>query len=106
MTVPELCRLISGQTILTLDVQEHALLMTSDPALRLAVESTQVGEPHAADGQHGLAVTAADFKTPVLTLKTQTQTYCQALHHYYRRTLKIHTSSNSVRYCSSEVNLC
>lgn len=58
--------------ILTLNVQEHALLMAPDPAERLAVKPTQVAELHAADGQHRLAVTTTDFKTPVLTLKTQT----------------------------------
>lgn len=58
---------------LTFNVQEHALLMTSDPAERLAVKSTQVGEPHAADGQHRLAVTPTNFKPPILALRTQTQ---------------------------------
>lgn len=47
--------------------------MTSDPAERFAVESAQVGEPHAADGQHRLAVTTADLEPPVLALRTQTQ---------------------------------
>lgn len=46
--------------------------MTSDPAERLTVKATQVGEPHAADCQHRLAVTTADFKTSILALKTQT----------------------------------
>lgn len=58
--------------ILTLNVQKHALLMTSDPAECLAVEAAEVGEPHAADCQHRLAVTAADFKAAVLPLETQT----------------------------------
>lgn len=64
--------------------------MPADPAEGLAVKPTQVAEPHAADGQHRLAVTPADFKTPVLTLKTQTHqhdlllsitTTCSAIPH-------------------------
>lgn len=45
--------------------------MAPDPAERFAVKPTQVAEPHAADGQHRLAVATPDFETPVLTLKTQ-----------------------------------
>ena len=47
--------------------------MASDPAERFAVESTQVGELDATDGQHWLPVTTPDFEAPVLTLKRQKQ---------------------------------
>lgn len=62
---------------LTLDVQVHALLMAPDPAESFAVKPTQVAQPHAADGQHRLAVTTPDFEAPVLTLETQTHTITQ-----------------------------
>lgn len=55
--------------ILTLDVQVHALLVAPDPAERLAVEAAQVGQPHAADGQHRLAVATPHLKAAVLTLR-------------------------------------
>lgn len=45
--------------------------MASDPAERLAVEAAQVRQPHAADGQHRFAVTAADLEAAVLALRTQ-----------------------------------
>lgn len=47
-----MCRTDQIINTLTLNVQEHALLMASDPAERFAVESTQVGELDAADRQH------------------------------------------------------
>lgn len=59
--------------ILTLDVQVHALLVAPDPAERLAVEAAQVGQPHAADGQHRLAVATPHLKAAILTLGTQTK---------------------------------
>lgn len=65
----DLCSLTTEEFVLTLNVQEHALLMASDPAEGFAVKSTQVAETHAADGQHRLAVTTADFEPPVLALK-------------------------------------
>lgn len=54
--------------MLTLDVQVHALLVAADPAECLAVEAAQIGEPHAADGQHRLAVATPHFKSPIWTL--------------------------------------
>lgn len=62
---------VSKANSLTLNVQEHALLVASDPAQSLTVESTQVCEPHAADGQHRLPMAAAHLEASVLTLKTQ-----------------------------------
>lgn len=61
-------------TLLTLDVQVHALLMAPDPAQSFTVKSTQIGELHSADGQHGLPVTTSDFNAAVLTLGTHNHT--------------------------------
>lgn len=60
---------------LTLDVQEHALLVASDPAEGLAVEAAQVRQPHAADGQNRLAVAPPHLKASVLTLQQTHKTY-------------------------------
>lgn len=69
--------------ILTLNVQKHALLMTSDPAECLTVKATQVSKPHTADGQHRLAMATAYFKAAVLTLKTTTQLRYSCSHDNY-----------------------
>lgn len=65
--------------ILTLDVQEHALLMTPDPAERFAVEAAQVAEPHPADRQRRLAVAAAHLEASVLALETRTHPHHSVL---------------------------
>lgn len=61
---------------LTFNVQKHALLMASYPALCLAVKPSQIAESHPADGQHGFAVTAADLKPPVPTLEDRHTKFC------------------------------
>lgn len=59
--------------ILTLNIQEHALLMAPDPAEGFTVKSTQITEPDATDGQDRFAMTTAHFKTSIMTLDTDTQ---------------------------------
>lgn len=84
----DLCDLMTEEFVLTLNVQEHALLMASNPAEGFTVKPTQVAETHTTDGQHRLAVTTADFEAPVLALKIK-QTDIQLI---FR-----HTSKRNVR---------
>lgn len=54
---------------LTLNIQKHALLMSTDPAESLTVETSPVRQLDSDNSQHGFPVTASHLHTAVWTLK-------------------------------------